>query len=108
MGALGRQPAVATLSFLDLDGQRWTVAGLARRAGLGETAFRAAFRRLTGESPRAWLEHQRFERARHQLLTSTLAINRIAVACGYDDPFHFSRVCRRLTGMGPRELRQKG
>ena len=94
------------LTHLDLDSRRWTVAGLARRAGLGETAFRAAFRRLTGESPRAWLERQRFERARHQLLTSTLAINRIAAACGYDDPFHFSRVCRRLTGMGPRDLRQ--
>jgi AraC-like DNA-binding protein len=96
------------LSFLDLDGRRWTVAGLARRAGLGETAFRAAFRRLTGESPRAWLERHRFERARHQLLTTSMAIQRIAAACGYDDPFHFSRVCRRLTGMGPRELRRRG
>ena len=97
----------AVLTNLDLDGRRWTVAGLARRADMGETAFRAAFRRLTGESPRAWLEHHRFERARHQLLTTTLAINRIAAACGYDDPFHFSRVCRRLTGVGPRELRRK-
>ncbi len=96
------------LTHLDLDGRRWTVAGLARRAGLGETAFRAAFRRLTGESPRAWLERHRFERARHQLLTTTMAIQRIAAASGYDDPFHFSRVCRRLTGMGPRELRRKG
>ena len=96
------------LTLLDLDGRRWTVAGLARRAGLGETAFRAAFRRLTGESPRAWLERHRFERARHQLLTTTMAIQRIAAASGYDDPFHFSRVCRRLTGMGPRELRRQG
>ncbi len=95
------------LTHLDLDGRRWTVAGLARRAGLGETAFRAAFRRFTGESPRAWLERHRFERARHQLLTTTLAIRRIATACGYDDPFHFSRVCRRLTGVGPRELRRR-
>lgn len=96
------------LSFLDLDARRWTVAGLARRAGMGETAFRAAFRRLTGASPRVWLERHRFERARHQLLTTTLAIQRIAAACGYDDPFHFSRVCRRLTGVGPRELRRRG
>jgi len=98
----------AILTHLDLDGRRWTVAGLARRAGLGETAFRAAFRRLTGESPRAWLERLRFERARHQLLTTTLAIGRIAVACGYEDPFHFSRVCRRLTDKSPRELRRNG
>ncbi len=93
------------LSFLDLDGRRWTVPGLARRAGMGETAFRAAFRRLTGDSPRVWLERHRFERARHLLLTTALPIQRIAAACGYDDPFHFSRVCRRLTGMGPRDLR---
>ena len=98
----------AILTHLDLDGRRWTVAGLARRAGLKETAFRAAFRRLTGESPRSWLERHRFERARHQLLTTTLAIGRIAAACGYEDPFLFSRVCRRLTGMSPRELRRTG
>ncbi len=96
------------LSFLDLDGRRWTVPGLARRAGMGETAFRAAFRDLTGDSPRVWLERHRFERARHQLMTSTMPIHRIATACGYDDPFHFSRVCRRLTGVGPRELRRRG
>lgn len=96
------------LSHLDLDGRRWTVAGLARRAGLGETAFRTAFHRLFGMAPRTWLERHRFERARHQLLTTSRPIHRIAAACGWDDPFHFSRVCRRLTGLGPRELRRKG
>jgi AraC-like DNA-binding protein len=96
------------LSFLDLDSRRWTVAGLARRAGMGETAFRAAFRRLTDQSPRAWLEQRRFDRARHLLLSTSRSIARIAAACGYDDPFHFSRVCKRLTGCSPRQLRQQG
>lgn len=98
----------SVLSLLDLDGRRWTVAGLARRAGMGETAFRAAFHRLTGRPPRAWLEQRRFERARHLLLSTDRPIARIAAACGYDDPFHFSRVCRRLTDLSPRRLRQQG
>lgn len=97
----------ALLSFLDLDSRRWTVAGMARRAGMGETAFRAAFQRLTGRPPRAWLEQRRFERARHLLLSTDRPIARIAAACGYDDPFHFSRVCRRLTGQSPRNLRRQ-
>lgn len=95
------------LSFLDLDGRHWTVAGLARRANMGETAFRAAFCRLAGKSPRAWLDQRRFERARHLLLATDRPIARIAAACGYDDPFHFSRVCRRISGLSPRQLRQK-
>lgn len=96
------------LSFLDLDGRRWTVAGMARRAGMGETAFRAAFHRLTGRPPRDWLEQRRFERARHLLLSTDRPIARVAAACGYDDPFHFSRVCKRLTGLSPRRLRTQG
>lgn len=107
-GAAPTADLSSVLSLLDLAGRRWTVAGLARRAGMGETAFRAAVHRLTGRSPRAWLEQRRFERARSLLLSTDRPIARIAAACGYDDPFHFSRVCRRLTGLSPRRLRQQG
>lgn len=96
------------LSFLDLGSRRWTVPALARRLGMSESSFRTAFRRLTPQPPRAWLEERRFEHARHLLLTTTRPIGRIAAACGYDDPFHFSRVCRRLTGQSPSDLREQG
>lgn len=93
------------LADIDVADRRWTVAGLARRAGLGETAFRTTFLRLTGLGPRAWLEQQRFARAQLLLIATNQAIGDIGTACGYDDPFHFSRVCRRLTGRSPRALR---
>jgi AraC-like DNA-binding protein len=35
-------------------------------------------------------------------------VQRVAEACGYADPLHFSRVVRRFFGRSPSELRRAG
>lgn len=105
-GAPAEEPTLARLlAEVDPCDRRLRVADLAHRAGLGETAFRTAVHALTGRSPRQWLEERRFEAARRLLMESDLPIAAVAAATGYDDPFHFSRVCRRLSGRSPRALR---
>lgn len=84
-----------------------TVVEMARRAGMGETAFRQSFQRLTGHPPHAYLEERRIAHAMHLLVATDLAIREIAAASGYEDPYHFSRVYRRVTGCSPREFRRK-
>lgn len=86
------------------------VPGLARRCGLGETAFRAAFCRLAGLPPRAWLERRRVEHAATLMQDGGLAVAAAAAAVGYPDAFHFSRVFRRVMGCPPRAwlLRRRG
>jgi transcriptional regulator GlxA family with amidase domain len=54
----------------------------------------------------AYLRRLRLHQAQRLLVEGDLAIGEIAPACGFADPFHFSRVCRRLTGKSPRGLRQ--
>jgi AraC-like DNA-binding protein len=82
------------------------ISGLARQAGLGETAFRAAFQRLAGLPPRAWLERRRITHAAGLIREGGLGVADAAAAVGYDDPFHFTRVFRRVMGCPPRAWRQ--
>lgn len=84
------------------------IGKLARRAGMGQTAFRQAFLRVTGRSPRAYLEERRIARVERQLIESDRKISDIARSAGYQDPFHFSRVFKRVTGVSPREYRSRG
>jgi len=85
-----------------------TIAGLAHRCGLSEGAFRSAFRRTTGELPHRFFERRRMAVARQMLQETELSVAEIAAACGYDDPFHFSRVCKRVTGRPPTAWRDHG
>ena len=94
--ALGAQPIADHLD----------ITKLARRCRLGETAFRAAFARVAGMPPRAWLERQRIEHAAGLLRETSVSITKAAVAVGYPDAFHFSRVFRRVMGQSPRAWRQ--
>ena len=107
--ALTAAPAPASftevLEKIDVCDRRLRIGDLARQARMGETTFRAALTAATGRSPRAWLEERRFENARRLLQETAMPVAAVATACGYDDPFHFSRVCRRLTGKSPRGLR---
>jgi AraC-like DNA-binding protein len=82
-----------------------SVPVLARKAGLGQTAYRAAVRRLTGHAPREHLERLRIDRAAYALRSGSIPIARIASEAGYADPFHFSRVFRRVFGCSPRAFR---
>ncbi|HEY3330726.1 MAG TPA: helix-turn-helix domain-containing protein [Capsulimonadaceae bacterium] len=97
----------------ELDGSEETasltqlsVAELATRAGLGETAFRAAFYRLTGRSPRDYIEERRISRAKHLLVETDRSVKAVALSEGYDDAYHFSRVFKRVTGVSPSDFRR--
>jgi len=88
-------------------GQRPSVDELAERAGMGLTAFRESFARAMGRGPRQYLEERRIERAARALLETERKVLQIALAEGYDDPYHFSRAFRRVMGASPRQYRAK-
>lgn len=86
---------------------RATVAQLAAAAGMGQTSFRAAFREIVGCTPRAYLEDRRVEHAARALVETDQTVTQISNAVGYPDPYHFSRVFRRVTGASPGQYRVK-
>ena len=83
-------------------------AGLAEKCGMSQTAFRQAFQKVTGRNPHQYFEQLRIERAAQSLLQTERSINSIARAEGYDDPYHFSRVFKRVMGVSPHQFRLKG
>lgn len=78
-----------------------TAADLAAAAAMSLPNFNRRFREAAGLSPMRYLAQQRVSRARTLLRGSDQTVASIATAVGYPDPYHFSRVYKRLTGRAP-------
>ncbi|ADG11499.1 AraC family transcriptional regulator [Caulobacter segnis] len=78
---------------------------VAEQCGLSVAHFSRAFKISTGEAPHAWLQARRLDLAR-ELLKGDQSLAEIAVACGYADQSHFSRLFKRAVGHGPGTYRR--
>ena len=97
----------ALLDELALSNQKhFSSAELADKCGMSQTTFRQAFYKVTGRNPHQYFEQLRIERAAQLLLQTERSINAIARAEGYDDPYHFSRVFKRVMGASPYRFRR--
>jgi AraC family transcriptional regulator len=77
-----------------------SLAELARAVNLSSGHFVRAFKQSTGQPPRRWLVEQRIEKAK-QLVSTSLSLAEIALACGFADQSHFGRVFSRATHTSP-------
>ncbi|MDE1150017.1 MAG: AraC family transcriptional regulator [Azospirillaceae bacterium] len=84
-----------------------TMAEVAAACGLSRAYFIAAFGRTTGQTPYRWLRRYRVERARDLLVGTCLPIADIAVACGFADQSHLTRVFADVLGVSPAALRRR-
>ena len=80
-------------------------AFLADLCGISEVYFRQLFHASFGTSPRQYILQLRLQKARQLLSGSDLPINTIAEACGFTNPYHFSRCFHTATGQTPTEFR---
>ncbi|MGQ7249521.1 AraC family transcriptional regulator [Halomonas sp. V046] len=83
----------------------WRVADMAARCHLAEAAFARQFSALVGCSPYAWLTRERLALARRLMQDRHASLTDIALACGFADSAHFSRVFRRQHDLSPRQWR---
>jgi len=65
------------------------------------------FRETTGESPKAYIQRLRIDRAKVLLETSDLSLERILERVGYADGSAFTRLFRSHTSLTPREYRER-
>lgn len=87
-------------------GDRLTVDELAGRCHMSRSTFLRHFRRLCRRSPMEYLAECRVRQAREWLSATDRPAADIALACGFYDSAHFTRVFQRETGMTPRQYRQ--
>lgn len=85
----------------------WTVAALAKAAGLSRAAFARRFLAELGVPPLRYLAELRMERAARLLAEGDASLAHIAAEIGYESEFAFSRAFKRHTGEAPGVYRRR-
>jgi transcriptional regulator GlxA family with amidase domain len=88
-------------------GESHSISCLAGECGLSSSHFARAFKETTGLAPHQWLTRRRVQRARELLAQSTMELTDIALACGFVDQSHFSRVFARTEKQSPGRWRRQ-
>ncbi len=84
-----------------------SLSGLAQEAGVGATCLAQAFRRAFGTSVGGFVRRRRVAEARRRLLSEDESLTSVALACGFYDQSHLTRVFRRETGLTPARYRSE-
>jgi AraC-like DNA-binding protein len=77
---------------------RWVV-------NLSPEHFHRLFSEQFHTTPFEYLLRRRLARACQLLVEGTLSVKQVATACGYDDPYYFSRLFHKRHGYTPRDVR---
>jgi AraC family transcriptional regulator len=85
-----------------------TLESLADLAGLSVGTFIKAFTAAFHTTPYQFLLDRRIDRAKSQLMTTSLSITEISTAVGFSTPSHFATVFRRRVGVSPSGYRRNG
>ncbi len=81
--------------------RRWTIEGLAQKAGMSRAAFAARFARTMGMPPMEYLIRWRMALAKNMLWHDGLTLTEVADAIGYQSASAFSTAFTRSVGQAP-------
>jgi AraC family transcriptional regulator len=90
----------------NLGEQELRLDDVARCVGLSLGFFHRAFKDTTGETPLAYIQRMRIQRAMELLASRDLSVLQLATKVGFLSPSHFSRLFQRQVGMTPSRYRQ--
>lgn len=80
----------------------WDGAQMAAFCNLSEAHLRRLFKARTGQSPKAYQDQLRVEKA-EELLKNGFSVRMVSEILGYSDPYHFSRRFKSILGYPPRD-----
>jgi AraC family transcriptional regulator, arabinose operon regulatory protein len=97
----------STLTFLHQNiAQKLTLDEMAQHAGLSVSHFSHLFKQQTGHAPVDYFIHLKMQHACGLLSLTSKTIRDIAYEIGYDDPYYFSRIFKRVMHVSPQQYRQ--
>lgn len=81
-----------------------SVSEAAAQVGLSESRLTHLTTEALGAPPRAWRAWLRLQRALHETLFNGANLTQAAHCAGFADSAHFTRTCKRLTGVRPAQM----
>ena len=82
-----------------------TLEELAAYVYLSPSHISSLFRKETGQTISAYINHVRIEKSKFLLRQAGIPLADIAVLCGFEDQSYFTRVFKKYTGISPRQYR---
>ncbi|AKT39546.1 helix-turn-helix domain-containing protein [Chondromyces crocatus] len=79
---------------------------LATMTGLSQSQFSRAFKASTGSPPHRWQMNERILQAQQHLVQGSSSLAEIALATGFTEQSHFTRVFSRMVGASPGAYRR--
>ncbi len=83
------------------------LSDIARAANVSPAYLIKLFRLHLRTTPMRYAWDARVRRGAELLIRSGLPVHEVAEQCGFQTPFHFSRLIKRRYGLSPRELRRQ-
>lgn len=85
----------------------WTLADLAREAGISRSVLAERFRHYLGEPPMSYLTRWRLQLGAERLRSTSHSVAQIASDVGYESEPAFNRAFKRAFGMPPARFRME-
>lgn len=86
--------------------QPLTLEQLAQEFDMSKSGLNAVFQKHTGRSPMDFFIRLKMKEACKILRSTDLRVYEAAQRVGYQDPYYFSRIFRKVVGISPREYQQ--
>jgi len=87
--------------------RRWTLNDLASEAGLSRTVFTQRFKDTVGIPAMQYITQWRAQTAQKLLIESSHSVEKVAETIGYDSLASFSRMFKKIIGIGPGAFRRE-
>ncbi len=88
-------------------GLNWSVAAMARTAGVSASRLHSLFRSELGQTPQQLLSALRLRAVQEALASSNASVAELAFRVGYSDQSALTRAMRRATGLTPAAYRRR-
>lgn len=83
-----------------------TLGDLTEELGLSTTYFCRLFKQRMDQAPIDYFIRLKIQRACQYLDFTDISVQEVATALGYEDPYYFSRVFKRIMGVSPLQYRK--
>lgn len=98
--------SLATHFMIENIENKLTLKDLSKQFGYSESYIYRLFLKETQYSPINYFIHMKIQRACQLLQNKNMKINQVALKLGFDDPYYFSRIFKKIIGISPKDYKQ--